>query len=161
MKYLLSTGCWIGCLMIILSGCTMKAVDTADTGDLTTAEKRVLIASQNSKFKQTLVSEIKNTLQTNAYFIRVIDVKKLKAESAADYNAIVLVSRCIAGRPDPRVETFIDNAFPKHRIIVLTTGRLDSWKPEAKGVDAMTSASNLKESSIIAQRLVTKVLAFE
>ena len=161
MKFRLLTGCWIGCLLIVLSGCTMKAVDTADTGDSATAEKRVLIASQNSKFKRALVSEIKDTLQTNAYFIRVIDVKKLNAESVSDYNAIVVINRCMAGRPDPRVETFIDNAFPKHRIIVLTTGRLDSWKPEAKGVDAMTSASNLNESSIIAQRIVSRVLAFD
>lgn len=161
MKFRLLTGCWIGCLLIILSGCTMKAVDTAYTGDPITAGKRVLIASQNSKFKQALVSEIIDTLQTNAYFIRVIDVKKLKVESATDYNAIVILNRCIAGRPDPRVETFIDNAFPKHRIIVLTTGRLESWKPEAKGVDAITSASNLKESSIIAQKIVNKVLAFD
>ena len=161
MKVRLLRGCLLGCLILILTGCTMKAVDTADTGDRATAEKHILIASQRSKFKQALVSEVKNTLQTNAYFVRVVDVKKLKGESIADYHAIVIINKCMAGRPDPRVEVFIDDAFAKNKIIVLTTGRLDSWKPDAKGVDAMTSASNLKESGIIAQRIVNKVLAFE
>ena len=161
MKVRLFYGCLTGCLIALLTGCTMKAVDTADTGDRATAEKRVLIATQRSKFKQALVSEIKDTLQTNAYYIRVVDVKKLHGEPIANINAIVIINKCMAGRPDPRVETFIDNAFPKNKIIVLTTGRLDSWRPNAKGMDAMTSASNLKESSTIAQRIVTKVLAFE
>ena len=52
-----------GCLIIMLAGCSMKVVDTADTGDRATAEKRVLIATQRSKFKQALISEIKDTLQ--------------------------------------------------------------------------------------------------
>lgn len=65
----------------------------------------------------------------------------------------------MAGRPDPRVESFIDREPQKNKIIVLTTGIQDSWKPDAPGVDAITSASVLDKSDQVAKSIVNRVLA--
>ena len=64
----------------------------------------------------------------------------------------------MAGRPDPRVESFIIEVQEKNKVVLLTTGLMDSWKPESPEIDAMTSASILSESSQIAQSIVGKVL---
>jgi hypothetical protein len=57
------------------------------------------------------------------------------------------------------VESFIDREAPKNKIIVLTTGVRDSWKPDAPGVDAMTSASVMDKSDKIARSIANRVLA--
>jgi len=44
-------------------------------------------------------------------------------------------------------------------VIVLTTGRLDSWKPESSEVDAMTSASTMSETDKVARTIADKIMA--
>ncbi len=57
------------------------------------------------------------------------------------------------------MESFIDREPRKNKIIVLTTGIQDSWKPDAPGVDAITSASVLDKSDQVAKSIVNRVLA--
>ena len=118
----------------------------------------MLISTQESKFKRTLVSEIKDTLGDKVYYLKVVDLKWLPNESMDDYSAIVILNRCMAGRPDPRVESFIDNFQDNNKVIILTTGQLDSWRPDSSEVDAMTSASIMSETTRIAQTISSKVL---
>ena len=119
---------------------------------------KVLIATQKSVFKRTVVSEIKDNLGDNVFYVKVVDVKWLPNEPVDEYSAIVILNRCMAGRPDPRVEGFIDNIQDKHKLVVRTTGRLDSWKPESPQVDAITSASTMSETTFIARSIAAKVM---
>ena len=121
--------CFMLFLCIALWGCTLKTVDTSETGMAKAYVPKVLIATQHTKFKRRVVSEIKDSLKNNSYYIKVIDVRKLKNESTANYNAVVIINRCMAGRPDPRVESFINDVQDKNKIVMLTTGRMESWKP--------------------------------
>jgi hypothetical protein len=139
-------------------GCTLKTVDTSETGVEKDGISRILIATQKTKYKRVVVSEIKGALENNSFYIKVIDVKKLRNESTHQYNAIIIINRCIAGRPDPRVESFIVDVREKNKIVLLTTGIMDSWKPDSPEIDAMTSASKLDDSRQIAQTIVGKVL---
>ena len=118
---------------------------------------KVLIASQKTKYKQTLVSEIRSSLEKNNYYIKIIDVRGLRNESARNYDTIVIINKCMAGRPDPRVEDFVEGVEQKNKIVLLTTGRLESWKPESPDIDAMTSASTMSDSNRIARVIVDKV----
>jgi len=153
-------GCWISMISILVSiGCSLRTVDTSETGDETIAKSKVLIATQNSRFKGEVISEIKKSLGANVKYIKVIDVKWLPNESVDNYRAIVILNSCMAGRPDPRVESFIDNIQDKKKLVVLTTGRLDSWRPESPEVDAITSASTMSESGVVARTIADKVLA--
>ena len=145
-------------IFISLMGCTLEAVDTEEAGNRDSDKSWVLIATQSSKFKRSLVSEIKDTLKKNNCYVKVVDVRGLNDISTLEYNAVVILNRCMAGRPDPRVESFIDTTEQKDKVILLTTGQLDSWKPDSKEVDAMTSASTMSESAKIAQTIAGKVL---
>jgi hypothetical protein len=139
-------------------GCTLKTIDTIETGDRTTVKSRVLIAAQKSRFKGEVVSEIKKALGKNVFYIKVVDVKWLPDESVDRYSAIVILNRCMAGRPDPRVESFIDNLQDKNKLVVLTTGGLNSWKPESPEVDAITSVSTMSETGQVARTIAAKVM---
>jgi len=145
-------------LMLSLLGCAMGTVDTIESGNKAEQNSRVLIATQKSDFKQAVISEIRNTLESNSCYIKVVDVKRLPNESTQSFHAIIILNECMAGRPDPRVESFIDNVPDKQKVIILTTGRLESWKPESQKVDAMTSASVMDRSKTIGQSLADKAL---
>ena len=147
-------------LMLILSllGCAMGTVDTIESGSKAAQNSWVLIATQKSDFKRTVIYQIRDILENNSCYIKVVDVKRLPHESTQDFNAIIILNKCMAGRPDPRVESFIDNVSDKEKLIILTTGRLDSWKPESLRVDAMTSASVMTQATTIGQSLAGKAL---
>jgi hypothetical protein len=134
-------------------------VETTEEGRRDSRDGRVLIATQKSEFKRTVVSEIKDNLGDNVAYVRIVDVKWLPNETPDDFHAIVILNRCMAGRPDPRVETFIDEFPDKNKVVILTTGRLDSWQPDSTEVDAMSSASTMSSTSPIARSIADKVLA--
>ena len=143
---------------LAFSGCTLKTLDTTEAGNRGALKGRVLIATQKSEFKRTVVSEIKEYLGNSVFYVKVVDVKWLPNESADDFNAIVILNRCMVGRPDPRVESFIDAIPDKNKVILLTTGRLDSWKPDSSEIDAMSAASDISETTPLARSISDKVL---
>jgi hypothetical protein len=145
-------------LKLSLLGCAVGTVGTMESGDRTAEQDRVLVATQNSDFKQAVIQAIRDRLENNSNYIKVIDVKKLPYESTEGYDAVIILNTCMAGRPDPRVESFIDDTTEEEKVVVLTTGRLDSWKPESPRVDAMSSASVMTQAATIGQLLAEKVL---
>jgi len=146
-------------LSLIVWGCASPPVETTESGPPAVSKSSVLIATQKTKFKQEVVSEIRQALNQNSIYIKVVDVKNLRSQGTRDFSAVVIINRALAGRPDPRVESYIDNEPQKNKIIILTTGILDAWKPDTEGVDAMTSASVISKSDKIAKTIVDKVLA--
>ena len=146
-------------LSLVVWGCASAPVATTESGNPAVLKNRVLIASQPTKFKAEVVSEIRKALKQNSFYIKTVDLKNLRYQSTDEFTVIVIINKALAGRPDPRVESYIDYEPQKNKIIILTTGMLDAWKPDTEGVDAMTSASALNKSNIIAKTIVKKVLA--
>ena len=146
-------------ISLVVWGCASQPVATVESGPAAASNKKVLLATQNSKFKRAVVSEIHDELNQNSVYLKIIDVRLLKNQSIAEFSAVVIINKCMAGRPDPRVESFIDSEPQKNKIIVLTTGISESWKPDAPGVDAMTSASVLDKSDQVAKSIANRVLA--
>jgi hypothetical protein len=52
----------------------------------------------------------------------------------------------------------MDNLQDKNKLVVLTTGGLNSWKPESPEVDAITSASTMSETGQVARTIAAKVM---
>ncbi len=148
-----------GFAAICLGACSLKSVEMSESGGAATSSDRILIATQSSKFKRAVVADVRQGLKPKNPYIKVVDVKALRNESTFDYDAVVIVNTCMAGRPDPRVADFIENALEKYKLVVLTTGMLDSWKPESEEVDAMTSASVIDQAGPVAREIVVAVLA--
>jgi hypothetical protein len=146
-------------ISLVVWGCASQPVKTVETGHPAATHNKILIATQNTKFKQALVSEIYDELKRNYINLKIVDVKNLKSQSAGEFSAVVILSKSMAGRPDPRVETFIDGYPQKDKFIVLTTGIAGGWKPDKPGVDAITSASAMDKRDQIARAIVNKVLA--
>jgi hypothetical protein len=143
-------------LGLFVWGCASPPIETTESSPPKVSKSSVLIATQNTKFKQAVVSEIRKVLNQNSVYIKIVDVKNLRYQVMRDFSVVVIINRALAGRPDPRVESYIDNELQKNKIIVLTTGILDAWKPDTESVDAMTSASVISKSDKIAKKIVSR-----
>ena len=138
-------------LSLCIWGCASPPVETTESIPDADLKSSVLIATQQTKFKKEVVSEIRKALKQNSIYIKTVDLKKLRYQNTDKFSAIVIINRAMAGRPDPRVESYIDTEPQKNKLIILTTGMMGAWKPDTEGVDAMTSASTLNKSDKIAQ----------
>jgi uncharacterized membrane protein len=146
-------------LSLVVWGCASALVETTESRPDAVLKSSVLIATQKTKFKQEVVSEMRKALNQNSIHTKIVDVKNLRYQGTEEFSVIVIINRALAGRPDPRVESYIDTEPKKNKIIILTTGIMEAWKPDTEGVDAMTSASVLNKSDKIAKTIVNKVLA--
>ena len=125
-----------------------------------TAEKRVLISSRSSEFKNEVVERIEEQLRGKKdVYVKVIGVEALEQEDAAPYRAVVLVNTCVAWKMDPEIESFLEKHPESDRIIVLTTSGDGEWKPkkDEQAFDTVTSASKDYDPDAVADQIVERV----
>lgn len=137
-----------------------------DTSELTapSAQKRLLVASRSSEFKDALVSRIRAAFEQESTYVKFIGLEGLKQEDGETYDAVVLINTCIAWGLDPEVDSFIKRHTDHSRMIVVTTSGDGKWKPDKKGraYDAISSASKQANVDVIADEIITKIhLLFE
>jgi hypothetical protein len=143
-------------MSLIVCGCAAKAVNTAEWGDLK-ANQRVLIATQKSEFKETVVSRIAGELEKDLCYVKVIDLKKLKKTPATDYDAVVVVNTCKAWRLTGGALKFVKTFPDKDKVVLLTTAGAEDWTPRKVEVDAITSASEEGKADPVADDIVARV----
>ncbi len=151
------------CLLIFgcvaFGGCAIRPVERLEIGDVVNCGRKVLIATQQSAFKESIVTQVTDALKEDACYIRVVDVAELEAESPEEYNAVIIANTCIAWRLNRAVSDFLKEFEAREKVFLITTADgEDCGKPPA-GVDAVTAASKTGRSSEIAQEIVEKVRA--
>ncbi|MCK5733788.1 MAG: hypothetical protein KAI38_06350, partial [Candidatus Latescibacteria bacterium] len=77
-------------VMFVLAGCASQ-VEVIERGD-SNCGKRVLIATQQSAFKDAVVAGIVEELDKDSCYVKIIDLKRLTEESIAHYSALVIVT---------------------------------------------------------------------
>jgi len=141
---------------LVLCGCAAQALNTTEWGDLK-ADQRVLIATQRSEFKEAVVSRIVEDLEKGLFYVKVIDLKKLRQEPATDYDAVVVINTCKAWRLTGGASKFVKEFPDKDKVVLLTTAGGEDWKPKSVEVDAITSASKAPKAAPVAEEIVGKV----
>jgi len=122
-------------------------------------DKKVLIASRSSEFKDELVKRIEEGVRGDDVYVKVIGVEELKKEEGATYGAVVLVNTCMAWEMDPEIQAFLDRQADTGNVIVLTTSGNGEWTPKKQEMsfDAVTSASEEYDPQSVADGIVEKV----
>jgi hypothetical protein len=122
----------------------------------------ILIATQGSEFKDSLVQEVVNSLKPKSVYIKVIDVSELTTIREADWAAIIILHTWENWKPQKDAKLFIEQIHDKQKLIVVATSGQGSY--HLSDIDGITSASNLTEVSSIANEItgrVTKLLTEE
>src|ERR1019366_6910588 len=103
------------------------------------AEPKVLIATQGSAFKDSVVTGIIAHLKRQSAYVKVVDITALPNVDEAEWNAIVVIHRGEIQKPQADAKKFIERAGDLHKVIVMSTSGAGTFRMD--GIDAISTAS--------------------
>ena len=115
----------------------------AEPFEINTADptKTLLIVTQGSDFKDTLVRTLCDSLKTSSVYIRGMDVKGLSEVDDDGWDRILIINSFIV-RLNKSVERFVNRAGSPDKVLLFVTSGGADWRPKPElRVDALTSAS--------------------
>ena len=122
-------------------------------------ETKVLIATQGSEFKHSLVGGVVDNLKMNEIYLKVIDVTGLGKVDASEWHSILIVNTCEAGKLQKDTAGFLDRYPNKRDIILLTTSGEGTWMPENVNADTISAASEQDQVDNLRQVILAKITA--
>ena len=161
---MIKNGFYCGLSLIILgaviSACAPQMVKERELGEITAARK-VLIAMQQSEFKEAVISGVVDALEREGCFVNVINSDKLSRSRTEDYEAVVVLDSFKAWRLNKHVRKFLKNVHDgeKHKIIFVVTANFQGLVPDIVGVDTITSASRMEKADVVTGEIIEKVRA--
>ncbi len=107
-------------------------------------DKRLLIASQGSEFKNEVTSSITNHFKLDSIYIQVLDIEELEGTDPKAFDAIVIMHTWEYGKPPLVVKEFIERTKKyKSKIVVVTTSGEGTYKTE--NMDAIAGESIIED----------------
>jgi hypothetical protein len=119
-------------------------------------ETKVLIASQGSRFKDSLVKSILRHYQNDAVYFKVIDVYTMFTVNIDKWDALVIINSWEYGSPPRNVKKFIKNHPDQlDKLIILST--VGSSNIALESIDVISGESIIEKTSeytnIVVERL--------
>ena len=134
------------------------SMDEARSFEVNTPEssKHLLIATQGSLFKDSIVSGLVDQFKEDDLYIRVIDVKNLEKVEASQWDAVCLIHTWEYYKAPSVVKEFIEKSSANmDRVVVYTSSGDGRYKMEE--VDAITGASILENVPEITRQLAERL----
>jgi hypothetical protein len=133
-----------------------KDIDSSSVND-TAMHKKVLIASRKSVFKLEVIEKIKETFAGESVYVKCVGMKQLAQENTAGYQAIVLISTCMAWDFDRHIHSFLKTFKDTATVVILTTSGKGTWLPKHCACDAVACASKKKSFDTACGELILKI----
>ena len=131
-------------------------IESYQVGD-PNAKYKILLASQGSEFKDQLLNDIVQQLESDTVFLSIVDCTSLEKEEILDWNAIVIIHTTqIHGMPKAAKNYLTKIPDLSKVVLVTTSGGCDEVVTEFD-VDAVSTASRLFVTDTIAKWAVFKV----
>jgi hypothetical protein len=161
----LLAGILILCVCLLQTGCSIPRriwrQDDIEPYEVNapSREHKVLLASSKSDFKDAVISRIRQGLEGEDLYLKVIGLGDLEHEDATAYDAVIVINRCVAWGMDPDVDSFLERYDDHENMIVLTTSGDGDWLPDMKGrnFDAVSAASKQAQVDETAGEIISKV----
>lgn len=131
---------------------SMDIIDSFEKGKIENTAK-VLIASQGSDYKKSVVNGIIENEDINSIYYKVIDVSELGEVQPENWDAIIILHTWEIFKPEENANQFIKEYFDAEKMFVVSTSA--SGGNAIEGVDGITGASDL---SIIDEDIQTIIL---
>ena len=121
----------------------------------------VLVAMQNGRFKDSVMTVVKSALEGYSYCVKIIPAGDLGKEVIENYKAAIIVNTCHFGRIGCGASKFVKklNQREKKKVLLFTTSGSDTWRPKNCAVDCVTSASKLSRALSTADSIIVKTRA--
>lgn len=120
-----------------------------------TYQHHILIATQGSDFKDSVVNEVLKELKLKRMYIRVIDISALHQIMEEEWNVLIVLHTWEYSEPPQEAADFVSRVKDKSKLIVLSTSGAGHYKME--GIDGITSASRLSEVHLKVDEILRRV----
>ena len=107
------------------------------------AEKRILIASQGSEFKNMLVQSLIDQLESNQNYFSVIDCTTLDNENDENWDVIIIIHTLQIHEMPKEAKVFLSKVKDISKIMLVSTSGAGDDKVEDLKLDAISSASRI------------------
>jgi len=107
------------------------------------ATNKILIASQGSEFKENLLKNLVQELETENNYINIVDCTKLDDENEPDWDAIVIIHSAQVHKMPKEAELFLKRSVDLSKVILVSTSGAGDDKIEGFEVDAISTASRI------------------
>ena len=148
-------------LLVIISGIYLliHVQDVAEPMEVGSPEmnKKILIATQGSEYKNLMVDTLTARLKGEDVYISVIDISGLKEINQEDWDAEIIIHTTEGYRLPEVVKEYLEKVDNPDEIILLITSGSGEWKPEECKVDVLTSASKVDDITEKANSIGEKV----
>jgi len=121
-----------------------------------TFDKKLLIATQGSAFKDSLVRNVVRYYKNDSVFIKIIDVSELPWIDPAEFNATLILHTWEYGGAPEDVEAFVEkNRDHLEKVVVFATSGEGNNRIE--GVDSLAGASIIKDMFLYKDWILLKL----
>lgn len=121
------------------------------------ADCKIMISGVSSEFKDAILNDIVDKYSETCQ-IEIVEFSKAHKIDPDNYDAMVLMDEVqgwmILNR---RTRRFIHKFEPKRKLVLLLTAGDEEYEYEKDGIDAITSASVLNNTSGIAEEIIARL----
>ncbi len=121
---------------------SMEKVVSYEIND-SSLEKRLLIATQGSAYKNDLVEYVVDSIRSKEVYIQVIDISQLEEYYNDSWDALLVIHTWEYGKPPEAVNSFVTQHYDLDKMLFLATS--GSGEEKIEGIDAITGASKKDE----------------
>jgi len=143
--------------LLVVSAChPMKQAKPFSVNDFS-LDDHLLIATQGSPFKDSLVATVISKLNDKPMYIEVMDISGLDTVQIQNWDVILIINTIHVGKPTKEAESFISKLSAIDRIIAVTTS--ESEMEAFPEVDGISSASKIQQIPEISSRVAARIRA--
>jgi hypothetical protein len=125
------------------------------------AKTRVLIATQNGIFKDSVIRMVIAALSDDSVCVKVLPLGRLTDEVAENYQGIIIGNTVGLFGMSGTAKGFIRKCTngERKKIVLFTTAFGNTWRPKDLKVDCVTAASEMKDVPDVAGNIINKIRA--
>ena len=123
-------------------------------------EKKILIASLSSEFKDAVVDKIKETFKDESVYMKFTGIQQLKEENGNDYSAaVVIVDTCMNWKIERHIRDFLRRHKDQSSVVILAVFDDNYGGPKTKryNLDAISAASEMHKVDEVAGKIIDKI----
>lgn len=118
-------------------------------------DKRLLIVTQGSRFKNAIVDALVDQMRRKPVHIKVIDVSELAGVDEVKWTALVMLHTWETWRPPLEAKHFIRRLNAPEKVVVVSTSA--SGEAKMEGVDAITAVSKMGEVTVAVDAVMARL----
>ncbi|HAA6456799.1 TPA_asm: hypothetical protein GGA71_02740 [Listeria monocytogenes] len=145
---------------VMLSYRFIKSMDVTENAEINKSATgdHVLLATQGSKFKDSVMDQVKKDMEGKNVHVSIIDTTKLDKVKADDYDKVVLFTTVQSDDIPENVTTFMNDNKDKsiHIAVTADSGR---WDDKPKDIDAISEASKAENKQDFVDDLTKAIVA--